>query len=124
MTNFPDVAGIWLFGSRESGMQSPDSDIDLAVLPSCTLDRIKLWECAQSIGSKIGKNVDLIDLLEASTVLRAQIINTGKRIYCSDRLKCDLFETETLADYVRFTEERRELLEDIKSRRKVFGEHG
>lgn len=105
-------------------MEGPDSDIDVAVLPCSKLDKIKLWHCSQSIASKCNKNVDLIDLLDASTVLRAQILNTGKRVFCSDQLRCDLFETEALADYLRFKDERKELLEDIESRKKVFGENG
>lgn len=122
-TTFPDVVGIWLFGSTDSSMETQESDIDLAVLTASNkLDKIKLWQCAQSIAGQVGRNVDLIDLLDASTVLRAQIMNTGKQIYCCDQMRCNLFETEALADYLRFADERRELLEDITSRRKIFGE--
>jgi hypothetical protein len=43
---------------------------------------------------------------------------------CSDKFKCDLFETEALTDYLRFADERKEILEDIKSRGKVLGNNG
>lgn len=121
---FPDVAGIWLFGSAASGLESVESDIDLAVLPANKADKVKLWQCAQSIASKVGKEIDLIDLLDASTVLRAQVMQDGKLIYCADKLLCDRFETEALTDYLRFDEGRKELLEDIKSRGKVFDQDG
>ena len=121
---FPNVTGIWLFGSIASETGSANSDIDLAVLLQQKADNVELWQCAQQIATQAGKDVDLIDLLDASTVLRAQIIQDGKRIYCSDKFRCDLFETDTLSDYLRFADERREILEDIKSRGKVLGNNG
>jgi hypothetical protein len=56
--------------------------------------------------------------------IRAQVMQNGKLIYSADKFKCDLFETEALTDYLRFNEERKEILEDIKSRGTVFGNHG
>ena len=121
---FPNVVGIWLFGSTASETQSTDSDIDLSVLGQQKIDSVALWQCAQQIATRLDKEIDLIDLLEASTVLRAQIIQSGRLIYCGDKFKCDLFETETLTDYLRFADERKEILEDIKIRGRVLGNNG
>ncbi len=121
---FPSITGIWLFGSTAAGDNSVTSDIDLAVLLPEKADQVKLWQCAQSIASAIDRDVDLIDLIEASTVFRAQVMQNGKLVYHSDKFKCDLFETEALADYLRLNEERKEILEDIKSRGTVFGNNG
>ncbi len=119
---FPNVVGIWLFGSVAAQTASANSDIDLAVLLPQKANSIELWKCAQKIASKLGKEVDLIDLLEASTVLRSQIMQEGSNIFCADKFKCDLFETESLTDYLRFSEERKEVLEAIKSRGTVLGD--
>lgn len=121
---FPDVSGIWLFGSNVSGTTTAASDIDLAILLPQKSNRIKLWQCAQSIAGAVNKEIDLIDLLEASTVMRNQIMREGKRIFDTDGFKCDMFETEALTEYLRFNEERREVLEDVKSRGKVLGNNG
>lgn len=121
---FPNVAGVWLFGSTASGESSAASDIDLALLLPHKVDSVKLWQCAQRIASGVDKEVDLVDLVGASTVMRAQVVQNGKRIYCADRFLCDKFETESLTDYLRFSEERKDLLEDIKSRGNVLGNHG
>jgi len=118
---FPGIYGIWLFGSTVSGLACAGSDIDLAILPAGKIDKVRIWQCSQRIASAIGKDVDQVDLLDASTVMRAQIIESGKRIYCADQFVCDKFETEVLTDYLRFAESRKELIEDIRSRGKVFG---
>jgi uncharacterized protein len=121
--DFPEVIGVWLFGSfaRHESLTA-ESDIDLAVLLPQKADALRLWQCAQRIASKmVTREVDLIDLIDASTVLRAQIMQDGKLIYCADKYKCDLFETEALTDYLRFSEERKDLLEDIRMRGKVLG---
>jgi predicted nucleotidyltransferase len=121
---FPNVAGIWLFGSNASGTDSVASDIDMAILFPERVDKIKLWQCAELIASRVNKDIDLIDLSEASTVLRAQVMQDGKRVYCADKSKCDIFETEALTDYLRFNDERKELLADIKARGKVLSDDG
>ena len=121
---FPDTIGIWLFGSMAFETASATSDIDLAVLLPKKINNIRLWQCSQSLASKVNLEIDLIDLLEASTVMRSQIMREGKRIFCTDEFKCNLFETEALTDYLRFNEERQELLTDIKTRGKVFGNNG
>ena len=118
---FPSATGIWLFGSMASGDSTQTSDIDLAILLSEKADSVKLWQCSQQIASQLDADVDLVDLLEASTVFRAQIMQKGKLVYHADKFRCDMFETEALSNYVRFNEERKELLGEIKSRGKVFG---
>ncbi|SRR5579875_362264 len=124
LTEFPDIAGIWLFGSAASGQDTSGSDIDLALLHTKKLDRVRLWQCAQSVAARVGREIDLIDLLDASTVLRAQVMENGKRVYCADKFMCDRFETESLTDYLRFADERKGLLEDIRARGKVLGHDG
>jgi uncharacterized protein len=121
---FPSAAGVWLFGSTASGDRTNASDIDLAILLSQKADSVKLWQCSQHIASQIHKDVDLVDLLEASTVFRAQIVQKGKLIYCADKFKCDMFEIQVLSSYLLLNEERKELMDDIKSRGQVFGNHG
>jgi predicted nucleotidyltransferase len=121
---FPDVTGVWLFGSTAIGESHASSDIDLAILSPRKIDSVRLWQCAQRIATLLYKDVDLVDLLDASTVMRAQVVQNGKLIFCSDRFTCDLFETHALTDYLRFSEERKALIADIKARGKVLGEHG
>jgi uncharacterized protein len=115
------VIAIYAFGSWETAHQRPTSDIDLAVLLRRSMDSVQLWEVAQSIAKLSGKDVDLVDLLRASTIMRAQVISTGKRLYVSDRPSSEQFEDQVYSAYVRFNEERKCILEDIKQRGTVYG---
>lgn len=55
-----------------------------------------------------GKDVDLVDLTVASSVMRVQVIAHGERLYCSDEAVCEAFEDLVYSEYVRLQEERRD----------------
>jgi predicted nucleotidyltransferase len=111
---------IYLFGSFLTKYQRGDSDLDLAILIEGDLSIEKTWEIAQKIASKVKIDVDLVDLKKASTVFQNQIINEGKKIYIKDQTKVDFFENYVDSMYLDLNERRRDLIEDIKERRKVF----
>ncbi|MEH7377371.1 type VII toxin-antitoxin system MntA family adenylyltransferase antitoxin [Neobacillus drentensis] len=74
-----------------------DSDIDIAFLSDDKkLDKYEIFLIAQEIATKLNRDVDLIDLSEASTVFQAQVIYTGRVIYCTDNNKKAKFELKTL----------------------------
>ena len=117
----PDVVAIYLFGSAASGELRPDSDIDLAVLLATPLTASHLWSLAQSLAVSAERDVDLIDLQSASTVMRAQVISTGKRLYCANEPLCGEFEDRVYSEYVHLNEERRHILNDIRERGRIYG---
>ena len=103
------------------GSQHADSDIDLALLSKQKLPEIKTWALAQTLAAKYSRDVDLIDLNQASTVMRMQVISKGQRIYCSNEQSCEMFEDFVFSDYARLNEERAGILEDIGQRGAVYG---
>ena len=115
----PHVWAIYRFGSAGTPFERPDSDIDLAILMSNPLDNLARWELAQSLAVSLNKDVDLVDLPQASTVLRQQIVSHGQCIYCADRFTSEEFESRALSDYARLNESRRQILRDIQKRRKI-----
>ena len=115
------VLGIYLFGSRSLGSQHADSDIDLALLSKHKLPETTTWALAQTLAVKYSRDVDLIDLHQASTVMRMQVISKGQRIYCSKEQSCERFEDFVFSDYARLNEERAGILEDIGQRGAVYG---
>ncbi|NOX92196.1 MAG: nucleotidyltransferase domain-containing protein [Gammaproteobacteria bacterium] len=117
----PEVISIYSFGSWGTPHVRPDSDIDLAVLLQDPVDNVHLWDVAQDIAREMGKDVDLVDLLSASTVMQMQVISTGKRMYCGEQVVCERFEDYVYVAYARLNEERRGILEDIKQRGTVHG---
>ena len=121
LSAMPDCQAIYRFGSWGTASQRSESDIDLAVLPAKPLDSVHCWDLAQSLASLAGRDVDLIDLLSASTVFRMQIISKGKRLYCADVDPVEKFENSVFSSYAKLNEERREILADIQQRRNIYG---
>ena len=117
----PSVVAIYLFGSTAAGEMRVDSDIDLAVLPDTPVPAAQLWSLAQKLAVSAGHDVDLIDLQSASTVMRAQVISKGKRLYCANETLCNEFEDRIYANYARLNEERRYILDDIRENGRIYG---
>jgi predicted nucleotidyltransferase len=119
--HYPNLQGLYLFGSGASGQEQPESDIDLAILLPKATDPVLLWEGAQQTAVEVGKRVDIIDLRCASTVLKAQVVNSGQRIATIDQTACQEFEMLALSMYLRFNEERIGIIEAIQKDRRVWG---
>lgn len=119
LKTIPQVWAIYRFGSAGTPFERPDSDIDLAILAPNPLDNLARWELAQTLAISLNKDVDLVDLQRASTVLRHQIVSHGQCIYCANRFTTEEFESRTLSDYVRLNESRQQILRDIQKRRKI-----
>ena len=80
----PHLLALYLFGSAASGDAAAHSDVDLAILVEGKVDTVALWYLAQRLASRIGRDVDLVDLRAASTVLQYQIITTGRCLWARD----------------------------------------
>ncbi len=119
LRSVPDTKAIYLFGSWGSPAQREDSDIDLAILPAAPLDNVACWNLTQELAGSLKRDVDLIDLLSASTVMRSQVIENGERIYCGDRPGAEAFESLVFSDYVRLNEERADILRAVRERGSV-----
>jgi predicted nucleotidyltransferase len=115
-SNLTTLNGIYVFGSFATQTQTVSSDLDLAILPDTAIDPEALWSISTKIAHAINRNVDLIDLSQASTVFRAQIISTGIRVQSKNEVTCDNFEDLAYAMYIRLNDERQEILNDIKER--------
>lgn len=117
----PDAIAIYLFGSQARGRAHPTSDIDIAVLAHDPIPGLQLFQLAQDLALRLHREVDLVDLRRASTVMRAQILSTGQRVETTDEQAVAEFEMYAYADYARLNEERRDLLKGITERGLVYG---
>lgn len=112
------LQGIVLYGSQATGHATAGSDIDLAVLISGQTSQQLLWDKAQELACHFGKDVDLIDLKDATTVLQKEVFQNGVWLVRIDEMACDLFETHVVSKYQQLQEERREIINDLLSRLK------
>jgi uncharacterized protein len=118
-SRIPDVLAIYIFGSRASGGERADSDLDLAVLVPGYADTLCLWEVSNQLADVVGCSVDLLDLRAASTVMQYQVLSTGTRVWAKDS-QADFFEVAVLNEKLEFDYARSGLLGDIKARGGVY----
>jgi predicted nucleotidyltransferase len=116
----PDIQAIYSFGSVAKGTNNANSDVDIAILPATKLAAVKRWEISTMLARLINRDVDLVDLSQASTVMRFQIVSTGKRVYSKNPLDSEKFEDLVYAFYIRFNDERKEILTEIRRRGQIL----
>lgn len=109
------LLGIYLFGSYVDNSMRPESDIDIAFLTSANISKVEKWRIQESLASELGRNIDLVDLNEASVILRTEIIEKGKRIYTANVFACESFEVTTYSLYSDLNENRIDILNDYKN---------
>ncbi len=117
----PRLVAVYRFGSEVTRTTNRDSDLDVAVLCDKPLSTQTRFSLTGELVVVCGRPVDMIDLSTASTVIRAQVVSTGERLFCADLNRCELFEDITFSSYARLNEERGEILRDIKARESVYG---
>ncbi|MBB6175703.1 putative nucleotidyltransferase [Anoxybacillus tengchongensis] len=117
---------IYLFGSVATRHVRYDSDIDIAFLSDKrssdkrSLDHYERFMLAQQLAERLQRDVDLIDLKQASTVFQAQIVHSGKVIYCANEQKRAEYEWRVLKMYAKLNEEREEILRNIVESGSVY----
>jgi len=119
--SIPDLVAVYRFGSTVRGDMRASSDVDLAVLASAALEPVRRFELQERIAALLGKDVDLLDLRSASTVMRLQVVSRGIAIDGLRARERQAFEGEVLSAYARLNEERREVLERVRREKSVHG---
>ncbi|MFI8621308.1 MULTISPECIES: type VII toxin-antitoxin system MntA family adenylyltransferase antitoxin [unclassified Marinomonas] len=107
----PEVRLVYLFGSQADGSATPSSDIDIAVLLKKKLDPVARFDLEQTLAIKLDKDVDLVDLLTASTVLQNQVIMNGELLFGSESEQVK-FEMQIMSMYQHLNEERADILQE------------
>jgi len=116
-----DVVAVYRFGSTAQGTATGASDVDIAVLARTPLSPARRFDIQEAIAAALGRDVDLVDLAAASTVMAVQVIAGGQLVYDGDSDVRGLFEDRTLGAYARLNEERRGILDRVASEGTVYG---
>ncbi|QZA78131.1 nucleotidyltransferase domain-containing protein [Deefgea tanakiae] len=119
-STYPNLLAVYLFGSFAKGEAHAQSDVDLAVLLAGNSEPVALWEVGQAIATVINRDVDLIDLRQASTVMQYQVITQGQRLWARDS-QAAIFESFILSEKTNLDTARAGVLTDIGQRGNVYG---
>ena len=119
--SLPDLVAAYRFGSTVSGAARSDSDIDLAFLSRSRLDPADRFDLQERLSTVLRRQVDLVDLRAASTVMAIQVVGAGELLYEGDAVERGRFEDLTFSQYARLNEERRGVLDRIAREGTVHG---
>ena len=97
---------IIIFGSAASGQLRAHSDIDIAFANDNKMEAKEMFALAQGLADKLGRDVDLVDLQQASTVFQMQIVSRGRVIYDDKPEKRQQLFMLILKQYASLNEER------------------
>lgn len=117
----PEATAVYLFGSRATAAAGPASDVDLAVLAPDPIAPERLVRAREVLAERLRRDVDLVDLRCASTVMRAQVVSTARLLRDADPPFRERFETTVYSAYARLNEERRDILRRIRDEGRIHG---
>lgn len=112
-----DILVAIAFGSLTRGEARQHSDVDIGVLASRPLTAERRRELLRSVGERIGRPVDLVDLRNAGVSVLREILRNGKRLVCRDRRAYDALISRLLVDTEDFLPYRERML---RERRKAW----
>ena len=116
-----DPIAIYRFGSTACGTASPDSDQDIAVLAREPVGPAMRFDVQEQLAAVLGRDVDLVDLSRASTVMAMQVIGRGQLLFDGDTAARGDFEDRAYSAYARLNEERRGILQRAAAEGTVYG---
>lgn len=114
-----DLEAVYLFGSVGTGQQRPGSDIDIAVLGAAPVDPRALEQLRGTLETRLRRDVHLIDLRAASTVLRMQVVSSGRLLLDRNPTERERFEDYVFASYARLNEARRAIVESARAEGRI-----
>lgn len=120
-TQVRDLQAVYRFGSSVANADRPDSDVDLAMLAARPLAAVERFDIQERLAAALRRDVDLVDLRSASTVMASQIITTGVLLHEADAPARHVFEDFVYGRYARLNEERRGIVERIAREGSIYG---
>ena len=111
---------VYIFGSAIKDTTRMDSDIDIAFLSENQGNAYNNFMLSQTLAAQLKRDVDLIDLKHATTVLQMQIIANGYIILSIDEKKRTFFEMVVYKNYAKLNEERAPVLDRIKESKSIY----
>ncbi|AQX56602.1 type VII toxin-antitoxin system MntA family adenylyltransferase antitoxin [Priestia flexa] len=116
-----DPSFIIVFGSFAKGTTHQESDIDIGFyVKHKKLEKYEIFMLAQELATILKREVDLVNIAEASTVFQAQIYMTGTVIYSNDDKLRMSEQMKALKMYAKLNEERKDILKKVDESGSIY----
>ncbi len=116
LAHYPETQAIYLFGSYQTADERADSDMDIALLlppqQAKAAGTLALSALRFELEAHLERDVDLINVRQAPTVLQKEVVAADRRIYLADAYAAAEFEMLTLSYYQKLNEERGNIIRD------------
>lgn len=116
-----DCDAIILFGSYARGMQTKESDIDIAFKTQKKISKKEQFDIVQELEEILKLDVDLINLDNITDVFRYEILMNGETLYCKDSFKFDMYKLDMFREYLELNESRKKIIERVKNGGTIYG---
>jgi predicted nucleotidyltransferase len=121
---YPEVEGVYLYGSAAGGTLGRHSDVDIAALlppgSARAAGSLALSDVRFRLEEALERPVDLVNARVGPIVLQKEIVAGGILVFAGDRSKIDEYEMIVLSLYGELNEERRGILEEFAATRKAY----
>lgn len=116
-----DVECTIVFGSYAKSTQTKESDIDIAIKIKGGISKEELHKLNIQLEEVLKKDVDLIDLDNANSVLKYEIIYSGTPIYIKSQYYYDLYMIEVCNEFLDVNEDREQIVKRIVAGGEIYG---
>lgn len=99
LSQHPEVIAAWCFGSAQTGLIQPGSDLDLGILFERLPNLDQLLRLIADLQTALSfENIDLVPLNKADPILRFEAVS-GRSIFCRDLARRAEFVSLTAREY-------------------------
>lgn len=107
VSQFPDVAAVYLYGSRANGTVLEDSDWDLALLfaPRRSPEADTIFEVQVELSAELRAEVDVVVLSLEQLVLAKEVWEKGRILLDKQPLVRQTYEMNLLSAYAEYRED-------------------
>lgn len=101
LSDYPEIAFAYLFGSQATGKATMKSDVDIAFFfnENQQPDMDQLLQIEDRITSLLKQEIDILVLNNATPVIRMQVLKKGKRIFENAHQSFIRFFIKTVNEY-------------------------
>jgi predicted nucleotidyltransferase len=94
-----EIVAVYLFGSAAANRLTPESDVDIGILFRQKPSALELLQLQQEFTDVLGIQADVVNLDDASPILRMQVLKYGIRVYTKDVRRVNEFFVRTINEY-------------------------